>query len=70
MKVKQLINKLKKFNPEAEVMIKEIAIQNVHALDDVFEGWLLDTELAADIIEENPEDYDIDPKQEKIVCLG
>jgi len=70
MKVKQLIKKLQKFNPESEVMIKELACQTIRSLDEVFEGWYIDDGFdTPDIVDEHPEDYDIDPKQEKIVCL-
>jgi len=72
MKVKQLIKKLQKFNPESEVKMKEIGCSNVRDIDDVSQGWYLDNEFdAPDFIDESddPSLYDIDPKQEKIVCI-
>lgn len=72
MKVRQLIKKLQTFDPEAEVMISESACKNVHDVGDVFAGWLLDDEFdAPEVISEceNPEDYDIDKSQPKVVCL-
>lgn len=72
MKVKQLIKKLQKFDPDAEVMISELACENVHEVSDVFSGWLLDDEFDAPTViseGENPEDYDIDISKPKVVCL-
>lgn len=73
MKVKALIKKLSKFDPNLEVMIKEIACDNVRSLEDVFSGWYHeDSENAPDVIEEseNPEDYGVDKNKPKVVCLN
>jgi hypothetical protein len=72
MKVKQLIKKLQKFDPESEVMISETACNNVHHIDDVFAGWFVDDEFnPPEVISEgeNPEDYDIDITKPKVVCI-
>lgn len=72
MKIKQLIKKLEKLDPNAEIMISETACANVHEISDVMQGWVLDNEFdAPEFIQdsEKPEDYDIDPKQKKVVCI-
>jgi hypothetical protein len=72
MKIKNLIKKLQKFDPEAEVLISETASKNVHEISDVFCGWFIDNEFdAPEVIsdKENPENYDIDASQPKVVCI-
>ena len=72
MKVKQLIKKLSKFDPELEVKISERACNNVHSVDDVFIGWYVDNGFdAPEFIneKENPEDYGTDKNEPKIVCI-
>ena len=72
MKVKQLIKKLQKFNPDAEVKISETGCKNVHDVNDIFAGWFIDDGFdAPEVIAEgeNTEDYDIDKDQEKVVCI-
>lgn len=72
MKIKNLIKKLQKFDPEADVLISETASKNVHAISGVFCGWLVDDGFdAPEVIsdKENPEDYDIAKNQPKVVCI-
>jgi hypothetical protein len=72
MKVKQLMKKLQKLNLDAEVMIRELACDNVRAIHSVSQGWYVDDGFdAPEFIDEkqNASDYDIDPTQKKIVCL-
>lgn len=72
MKVKQLMKKLQKFDPDAEVMIQELACSNVRSASNIHQGWYIDDGFdAPEFIDEkeDPSDFDIDPEQKKVVCI-
>lgn len=55
-----------------EIMIQERACENAHSLDSISCGWYIDDGMGAPAVideSENPEDYDIDSKEPKVIVL-
>ena len=71
----KLIKKLQEMDcpGDTEVMIQEEAMNNAHSICDVDLGWYVDDGYdAPEVITdtEHPEDYDIDPKEPKVIVIG
>ena len=72
MNKKQLLKALEKYPDDAEVMLQERAMSNVHPIDSVGYGWYVDDGYdAPEVINESedPEDFDIDPDEKKVIVL-
>lgn len=72
MTKKELVEALEPYPDDIEVCIQELACENVRPSSSVSRGWYVDDEENAPSFisdEENPEDYDIDPNQEKILVI-
>ena len=70
----ELIKALKadKHPGSTEVMIQESACKNAHSLDSISCGWYIDNGMdAPEVIDESedPNDYDIDPDELKVIIL-
>lgn len=70
MKIAELIEMLKQFPDDAEIFIRNFH-PGIHDITAVYAGWLVDDEDISDIIpdSENPENYDINPNQTKVIAL-
>ena len=72
MRKNELIKRLQKIKGDPEVMIQELACENVRLASTVNLKWYIDDGVdAPEAIDEteDPKDYDIDPDEEKVVVI-